>query len=119
MESFSAYSHTYVLIRRKAMTNLTYKKQRHYFANKGPSSQSYGFSSSLGHTQKTGRLSEDGGRHCSHAAIRNADGHLKPEEAKDSPLESLEGAWPCQCLDFEPLGPQTVREQVSVKSSSL
>ena len=73
----------------------------------------------LGHTQKTGRLSEDGGRHCSHAAIRNADGHLEPEEAKDSHLESLEGAWPCQCLDFEPLGPQTVREQVSVKSSSL
>ena len=33
---------------RKAMTNLDsiIKKQRHYFANKGPSSQSYGFSSS-------------------------------------------------------------------------
>ena len=32
---------------RKAMTNLEHiKKQRHYFANKGPSSQSYGFSSS-------------------------------------------------------------------------
>ena len=32
----------------KVMTNLdcTLKKQRHYFANKGPSSQSYGFSSS-------------------------------------------------------------------------
>ena len=32
----------------KAMTNLDniVKKQRHYFANKGPSSQSYGFSSS-------------------------------------------------------------------------
>ena len=29
---------------RKAMTNLDIKKQRHYFANKGPSSQSYGFS---------------------------------------------------------------------------
>ena len=41
------------LLGRKAMTNLAYlkkikinKKQRHYFANKGPSSQSYGFSSS-------------------------------------------------------------------------
>ena len=32
---------------RKVMTNLTsIKKQRHYFANKGPSSQDYGFSSS-------------------------------------------------------------------------
>ena len=33
---------------RKAMTNLDsiLKKQKHYFANKGPSSQSYGFSSS-------------------------------------------------------------------------
>ena len=33
---------------RKAMTNLEsiLKKQRHYFADKGPSSQSYGFSSS-------------------------------------------------------------------------
>ena len=33
---------------RKAMTNLDsiVKNQRHYFANKGPSSQSYGFSSS-------------------------------------------------------------------------
>ena len=32
---------------RKAMTNLdSTLKQRHYFANKGPSSQSYGFSSS-------------------------------------------------------------------------
>ena len=31
---------------RKVMTNLDsiFKKQRHYFANKGPSSQSYGFS---------------------------------------------------------------------------
>ena len=36
------------LLGRKAMTNLgsILKKQRHYFANKGPSSQSYGFSSS-------------------------------------------------------------------------
>ena len=34
---------------RKVMTNLDsiLKKQRHYFVNKGPSSQSYGFSSSL------------------------------------------------------------------------
>ena len=32
---------------RKAMTNLDrIKKQKHYFTNKGPSSQSYGFSSS-------------------------------------------------------------------------
>ena len=42
-----------LLLRRKAMTNLdsilksrNIKKQRHYFANKGLSSQSYGFSSS-------------------------------------------------------------------------
>ena len=35
-----------LLIWRKAMTNLDIKKQRHYFANKGPSSQGYGFSSS-------------------------------------------------------------------------
>ena len=40
------------LLGRKAMTNLAYlkkikinQKQRHYFADKGPSSQSYGFSS--------------------------------------------------------------------------
>ena len=34
-----------LLLGRKAMTNLdsTLKKQRHYFANKGPSSQGYGF----------------------------------------------------------------------------
>ena len=32
---------------RKAMTNLdSIEKKRHYFANKGPSTQSYGFSSS-------------------------------------------------------------------------
>ena len=38
---------TRLLLGRKAMTNLDsiLKKQRHYFANKGPSSQSYGFSS--------------------------------------------------------------------------
>ena len=37
----------YLLLGRKAMTKLdSIKKQRHYFANKGPSSQSYGFSSS-------------------------------------------------------------------------
>ena len=38
----------HLLLRRKAMTNLdsVLKKQRHYFANKGPSSQSYGFSNS-------------------------------------------------------------------------
>ena len=36
-----------LLLGRKAMTNRQcIKKQRHYFANKGPSSQSYGFSSS-------------------------------------------------------------------------
>ena len=37
-----------LLLNRKAVTNLDsiLKKQRHYFAEKGPSSQSYGFSSS-------------------------------------------------------------------------
>ena len=37
-----------LLLGRKALTNLDsiLKKQRHYFTNKGPSSQSYGFSSS-------------------------------------------------------------------------
>ena len=37
-----------ILLGRKVMTNLdsVLKKQRHYFANKVPSSQSYGFSSS-------------------------------------------------------------------------
>ena len=37
-----------LLLGRKAMTNLDsiLKKQRDYFADKGPSSQSYGFSSS-------------------------------------------------------------------------
>ena len=35
-----------MLLGRKAMTNLnTVLKTRHYFADKGPSSQSYGFSS--------------------------------------------------------------------------
>ena len=38
---------THLLLRRKAKTNLysITKNQRHHFANKGPSSQSYGFSS--------------------------------------------------------------------------
>ena len=38
----------HLLLGRKAMTNLDsiVKKQRHYFANKGPSNRSYGFSSS-------------------------------------------------------------------------
>ena len=45
------YSHEikrYLLLGRKAMTNLDsiFKKQRHYCADKSPSSQSYGFSSS-------------------------------------------------------------------------
>ena len=37
---------TRLLLGRKAMTNLDsiLKKQRHYFANKGPSSQGYGLS---------------------------------------------------------------------------
>ena len=36
-----------LLLGRKAMTNLdSILKRRHYFANKGPSSQGYGFSSS-------------------------------------------------------------------------
>ena len=42
------YSHEIkrrLLLRMKVMTNLdNIKKQRHYFANKGPSSQGYGFS---------------------------------------------------------------------------
>ena len=33
-----------LLLGSKVMTNLEYQKQRHYFANKGPSSQGYGFS---------------------------------------------------------------------------
>ena len=38
----------HLLLRRKAMTNMDslLKNQRHYFTNKGPSSQRYGFSSS-------------------------------------------------------------------------
>ena len=37
-----------LLLGRKVMTNLdSVKKQRHYFANKGPSSQGYDFSSRL------------------------------------------------------------------------
>ena len=42
----------HLLLGRKVMTNLDsiLKKQRHYFAKKGPSSQSYGFSSS--HVQR-------------------------------------------------------------------
>ena len=38
----------HLLLGRKVMTNIRQhiKKQRHYFAKKGPSSQSYGFSSS-------------------------------------------------------------------------
>ena len=35
-----------LLLGRKAVTNLVFKKQRHYFANKGPSSLRYDFSSS-------------------------------------------------------------------------
>ena len=35
-----------LLLGRENMTNLDIKKQRHYFANKGPSGQRYGFSSS-------------------------------------------------------------------------
>ena len=35
-----------LLLGRKVMTNLDIKKQRHYFANKDPSSQGYGFFSS-------------------------------------------------------------------------
>ena len=36
----------HLLLGRKIMTNLDIKKQRHYFAYKGPYSQSHGFSSS-------------------------------------------------------------------------
>ena len=35
-----------LVLGRRVMTNQHIKKQRHYFANKGPSSQSSGFSSS-------------------------------------------------------------------------
>ena len=51
MTADSDYSHEikeHLLLRRTAITNLDRqctKKQRHNFANKGPSSQSYGFSS--------------------------------------------------------------------------
>ena len=50
--SDSDYSHEikrHLLLGRKAITNLDrlLKKQKHYFANKGLSSESYGFSSSL------------------------------------------------------------------------
>ena len=35
-----------LLLERKVMTNLDIQKQRHYFVNKGSSSQGFGFSSS-------------------------------------------------------------------------
>ena len=35
----------HLLLGRKVMTNIDTEKQRHYFVNKGPSSQGYGFSS--------------------------------------------------------------------------
>ena len=34
-----------LLLGRQVMTNLDSKKQKHYFVNKGPSRQGYGFSS--------------------------------------------------------------------------
>ena len=43
-----------LLFGRKAMTNLDIKKQRHYFANKGPSSQGSGFSSGHVRTLRVG-----------------------------------------------------------------
>ena len=45
---FSHEIKRHLLLGRKAMINLDYviKKQRHYFANKDPSSQSYSFSNS-------------------------------------------------------------------------
>ena len=52
---FSHEIKRFLLLGRKVMTNrdsilksrdITFKKQRHYFANKDPSSQGYGFSSS-------------------------------------------------------------------------
>ena len=39
-----------LLLGKKVMTNLSRLKRRHYFANKGPSTQGYGFSS--GHVKK-------------------------------------------------------------------
>ena len=36
----------HLLLGRKVVTNLDSQKQSHYFVNKGPSSQGYGFSSS-------------------------------------------------------------------------
>ena len=44
---FSHEIKRHLLLGRKVMTNLdSIKKQRHYFVNKGPSSQGYGFSNS-------------------------------------------------------------------------
>ena len=44
---FSLEIKRHLLLGRKVMTNLdSILKSRHYFANKGPSSQTYGFSSS-------------------------------------------------------------------------
>ena len=46
-DDFSHEIKRHLLLGRKVMTNFRQhiKKQRHYFANKGPSSQGYGFSS--------------------------------------------------------------------------
>lgn len=40
------------------------------------------------------------------------------ETRKDPPLESAEGAWPCQQLDLELLASWTVRDYISVVSSN-
>ena len=49
-----------LLLGRKVMTNLDsiIKKQRHYFANKGPSSQGYGFSNMESWTIKKAEAEE-------------------------------------------------------------
>lgn len=56
---------------------------------------------------------EEGSRDRNYAAIRNAGGPCKSEEArKDSPLEPLEEVRPYCGLDFGPVATKSLSEQI-------
>lgn len=58
---------------------------------------------------------EDGGRDWSWVApsMEIGDSQKLEETQKDLSLEELEGAWPCQHLDFGLLSSTTIRQYIS------
>ena len=75
------------------------KKRRHYFANRGPFSQSYGFSSSHVWMWELGYKKSWAPKNCCFWTVVLEETHESPLDCKDV-RKHLTGGFPCAVLDL-------------------